>query len=133
VGTLDRFSAFRVGSGPFPNETYDLARVPYPGSLYNSFPVTDYAIATLEYRLELLFFMYLHLRGTFAWGANRPDFSDGGLDLDLSGTDGEAFSVGLTSGFFKGSQIYLEYAYDTKLLRNGIGGSSFQVLWSKSF
>jgi hypothetical protein len=101
VGTLDRFSAFRVGSGPFPNETYDLARVPYPGALYNSFPVTDYAIATLEYRLELLFFMYLHLRGTFAWGANRPDFSNGGVNLRLSGTDGEAFSVGLTSAFFK--------------------------------
>ncbi|HKZ17518.1 MAG TPA: hypothetical protein VJ161_08675, partial [Geobacteraceae bacterium] len=104
-----------------------------PGALYNSFPVTDYAIATLEYRLELLFFMYLHLRGTFAWGANRPDFSDGGLNLRLSGTDGEAFSVGLTSAFFKDSQLYLEYAYDTKLLRNGTDGSSFTVLWSKSF
>jgi hypothetical protein len=133
VGKLDRFSAFRLGAGPFPNETYDLARVPYPGALYNSFPVTDYVLATLEYRLELLFFMYLHLRGTFAWGANRPDFADGGLDLRLSGADGEAFSVGLTSGFFKDSQIYLEYAYDTKLLRNGTSGSSFTVLWSKSF
>jgi hypothetical protein len=133
VGKLDRFSAFRVGSGPFPYESYDLYRVPYPGAFYNSFPVTDYVIATLEYRLELLFFMYLHLRGTFAWGANRPDFSSDGLNLRLSSTDSEAFSVGLTSGFFKDSQLYLEYAYDTKLLRNGIGGSSFTVLWSKSF
>ncbi|MRR33843.1 hypothetical protein EG829_03965 [bacterium] len=133
VGRLDRFSAFRVGAGPFPSETNDLYRVPYPGALYNSFPVTDYVVATLEYRLELLFFMYMHLRGTVAWGANRPDFSTNGLNLRLSGTDGEAVSVGLTSAFFKNSQIYLEYAYDNKLLRNGTSGHSFTALWSKSF
>jgi len=38
----------------------------------------------------------------------------------------------LTSGFSKDSQIYLEYAYDTKLLRNGTSGN-IMVLWSKSF
>lgn len=133
VGRLDRFSSFRAGAGPFPNETNDLYRVPYPGALYNTFPVTDYAIATLEYRLELLFFMYLHLRGTVAWGANRPDFSADELRLRFTGTDGEAFSVGLTSGFFKDSQIYLEYAYDNKFIRNGSSGHSFTVLWSKMF
>lgn len=133
VGRLDRFSAFRVGAGPFPSETNDLYRVPYPGALYNSFPVTDYVVATLEYRLELLFFMYMHLRGTVAWGGNRPDFSTDGLHLKLSGSDGEAVSVGLTSAFFKESQIYLEYAYDNKLLRNGTSGHSFMALWSKSF
>jgi hypothetical protein len=133
IGELDRFSAFRAGGGPFPNETDDLYRLPYPGALFNDFPVSDYVVGTLEYRLELLFFIYLHMRGTFAWGANRPDYSDSqGLRLRLTSTDGEAFSVGLTSGFFNDSQLYLEYAYDTKLLRNGKSGNSFMLLWSKS-
>jgi hypothetical protein len=83
--------------------------------------------------------MYLHLRGTVAWGTNRPDFSgtDGSgtdeLRLRLTSADGEAFSAGLTTAFFYNSQLYLEYAYDTKLLRNGTSGNSFMLLWSKSF
>jgi hypothetical protein len=64
---------------------------------------------------------------------NRPDYTtDHGLKLRLTSTDAEAFSVGLTSGFYKDSQLYLEYAYDTKLLRNGTSGSSVMLLWSKS-
>jgi len=134
IGKLDRFSAFRAGGGPFPAESDDLYRLPYPGALLNDFPVSDYVVGTLEYRLQLLFFLYLHLRGTFAWGGNRPDFTNSnGLKLELKSSDGEAFSVGLTSGFFYDSQLYLEYSYDSKLLRNGTEGSSFMVLWSKSF
>lgn len=134
VGRLDRFSAFRAGGGPFPNETDDLYRLPYPGALFNDFPVSDYVVGTLEYRYELLFFMYLHLRATFAWGANRPDYANSeGINLKLTSADGEAFSIGLTTGFFYDSQLYLEYAYDNKFLRNGTSGSSCMLLWSKSF
>ncbi len=134
VGKLDRFSAFRAGGGPFPNESDDLYRLPYPGALLNDFPVSDYVVSTLEYRYELLLFMYLHLRATFAWGANRPDYANAeGLRLKLSSADSEAFSVGLTTGFFYDSQLYLEYAYDNKFLRNGTSGNSFTLLWSKSF
>lgn len=134
MGKLDRFSAFRAGGGPFPNESGDLYRLPYPGALVNNFLVTDYVVGTLEYRLQLAFFLYLHLRGTFAWGANRPDYDGAdGLKLKLNSSDGEAFSVGLTSGFVADSQLYLEYSYDNTLLRNGRGGSSFLLLWSKSF
>lgn len=133
-GKLDRFSTFHAGGGPFPNESDDLYRLPYPGALFNNFPVSDYVVSTLEYRRELLFFLYLHLRGTFAWGGNRPDYTiDRGLKLRLTSTDAEAFSVGLTSGFFRDSQLHLEYSYDTKLLRNGTSGNSFMLLWSKSF
>jgi hypothetical protein len=134
MGKLDRFSAFRAGGGPFPNESNDLYRLPYPGALFNNFSVTDYVVGTLEYRLQLAFFLYLHLRGTFAWGGNRPNYATTqGLKLDLKSSDGEAFSVGLTSGFIADSQLYLEYSYDSKLLRNGVEGSSFMLLWSKSF
>ena len=127
---LDRFSAFRIGGGPFPNETDDLYRVAYPGATFNQFPVTDYVVGTVEYRRELLFFLYLHLRGTFTW-ANRDILTPD--TLKFSDDNGEAFSAGLTSGFFWKSQLYVEYAHDTGLLRNGRSGESALVLWSKSF
>jgi hypothetical protein len=126
---LDRFSAFRIG-GPFPNESDDLARVPYPGAEFNQFPVSDYVIGTAEYRRELLFFLYLHLRGTLAW-ANRDVLTS--QPLRFRESRGQVFSLGLTSGLPWNSTLYLEYSYDSGILRNGISGNSMLLLWSKSF
>ena len=129
-GVLDRFSAFRIGGGPFPTETDDLYRVVYPGAMFNQFPVTDYLVGSAEYRRELLFFLYLHLRGTFAW-VNREIFTTTRFrSLDNSG---QAFSAAVTSGFLWGSELFLEYAYDTSILRNGARGSTVTLLWSKGF
>ena len=126
---LDRFSAFQIGGGPFPSENVDLIRHPYPGAMFNQFYVSDYAIGTVEYRRELLFFLYLHLRETFMW-ANRNIFSSQQL---FSQARGNAFSVGLTSGFFWQSQLYLEFTRDNGILRNGASGNSMLLLWSKIF
>ncbi|QEM66844.1 hypothetical protein FO488_00840 [Geobacter sp. FeAm09] len=126
---LDRFSAFHIGGGPFPCESDDLARIPYPGAEFNQFPVSDYIVGTAEYRRELLFFLYLHLRGTFAW-ANRDVLSTHPLRFHES--RGQALSVGLTSGLPWDSTLYLEYSYDSGILRNGVSGSSLSLLWSKS-
>jgi hypothetical protein len=125
---LDRFSAFRIG-GPFPTESDDLARVPYPGAEFNQFPVSDYVVGTAEYRRELLFFLYLHLRGTIAW-ANRDVLTS--RPLRFRESRGQVLSVGLTSGFPWDSTLYLEYSYDSGILRNGISGNSMLLLWSKS-
>lgn len=127
---LDRFSAFRIGGGPFPSENVDLIRHPYPGAVFNQFYVSDYAIGTAEYRRELFFFLYLHLRETLVW-ANRNIFSS--PQQRFSEAKGGAFSVGLTSGFFWQSQLYLEYTRDDGILRNGVSGNSLLVLWSKIF
>ena len=127
---LDRLSAFRIGGGPFPSENVDLIRHPYPGAVFNQFYASDYAIGTVEYRRELLFFLYLHLRETFVW-ANRSVFSS--PQEQSSETRGDAFSVGLTSGFFRQSQLYLEYTRDNGFFRNGASGNSLLVLWSKIF
>jgi hypothetical protein len=126
---LDRFSAFRIG-GPFPSESDDLARVPYPGAEFNQFPVSDYVVGTAEYRRELLFFLYLHLRGTLAW-ANRDVLTS--QPLRFRESRGQVLSVGLTSGLPWDSILYLEYSYDSGILRNGISGNSMMLLWSKSF
>lgn len=53
-GTLDRFSAFRIGGGPVPSETDDLDRQVFPGAMFSQFPASGYLIGSLEYRRELL-------------------------------------------------------------------------------
>jgi hypothetical protein len=130
VGTLDRFSAFRAGGGPFPSETDDLYRHPYPGALFNQFPIGDYIVGTLEYRLELLFFLYAHARATIAYG-ERPTIETGSITFRRD--SGRAFSLGVTSGFLLDSVIYAEAAYDTGALRAGEPGGSFLFMWSKGF
>jgi len=129
-GTLDRFSAYRIGGGPFPSETDDLYRQVYPGAMFNQFPASDYLIGSVEYRRELLFFLYLHLRGTYAW-VKRDIFTT--TRLRFLENRGEAISAAVTSGFLWESEISMEYSYDTSILRNGASGSTITVLWSKGF
>jgi hypothetical protein len=62
--------------------------------------------------------------------ANRNIFSSQQL---FSQARGNAFSVGLTSGFFWRSQLYVEYTRDNGILRNGASGDSLLLLWSKLF
>ena len=128
--TLDRFSAFRIGGGVFPNEADDIRRPYFPGALFNHFPISNYIMTNFEYRRELLFFLYLHLRGTLILG-KRPDFNSDGFKFLKSG--GEAVSVGLTCGLPMNSHLYLEYAYDEEVLRDDRQGSSLLLLWSKAF
>lgn len=127
---LDRFSAFRIGGGLYPNEAEDMRRPYYPGALYNQFPSTDFFLANFEYRRELLFFLFLHLRGTIII-ASRPDFHAEAFKFLKN--RGEAFSVGITAGLPGKSQLYLEYGYDEEAIRDDVPGSSFLVLWSKCF
>jgi hypothetical protein len=128
-GTLDRFSAFRIGGGPTPSESDDLERQVFPGALFGQFPAAQYLIAALEYRRELFSFLYLHLRGTYGW-LEREVFSG---DRQLASGGGQALSAALTSGFFWKSELHLEYSYDSSLLRDGTTGSNIILLWSKSF
>ena len=127
---LDRYSAFRIGIGPFPNESDDLWRCPYPGATFNQFSTADYLFGTIEYRRELLAFLYLHLRGTLAW-VNRQVITDS--NSRFSEDRGAAFSAALTSGLPWNSTLYLEYSHDSGILRNGTPGDGVMILWSKSF
>lgn len=129
-GTLDRFSAYRIGGGPPPSETDDLNRQVFPGALFGQFPVSRYLLTSLEYRREIYSFMYLHLRGTHGW-LNREVFSDPFQQFD-SGS-GQAVSAAITTGFLWRSQLHLEYSYDSSLLRHCGNGSNITILWSKSF
>lgn len=125
----DRYNAFRFDGGPFAQETDDLCRPNYPGALGTI--VSKYLMVNLEYRRELLPFLYLQLRGTFTQ-ADRSTVI--GLNqIGFKSDNGQTASLALTSGFFWNSQLYIEYAWDTGFLRDGKPGGSLTLLWSKSF
>jgi len=133
-GTLDRYSAFRLGGGPLPKESADLSRESYPGALFDQFIAESYTTVSLEYRVELLFFVYLHLRGTVFHGtmASLREGSESVDDVVWRGRNGQAFTTALTTGFPWDSSLYLEYDLDSGLLQDGDLGHAFMLLWSKS-
>jgi hypothetical protein len=129
--SADRYNAITIGGGPLPIESDDLCRPMYPGAMFNQILVSDYAILALEFRRELAFFIYLHLRETLIW-ANRAAVTDFNVFTFRSST-GAATTVGLGSGFFWNSELYLGYSWDTGFIRNGKSGSGLILAWYKPF
>lgn len=131
AGRLDRFTAFRLGGGPFPSEYRDLSRRVLPGAGFDLLPMERYAMATAEYRAELLFFLYAHLRVTYVQG--RLATLASARERSERSVSGYVTSFALSSGFLWESQLYLEVAYDwSGVLRGGEEGATFLLQWSKS-
>lgn len=128
--SADRFNAMQIGGGPLPNETDDLCRPDYPGTRFNAVLVSNYALAALEYRRELLFFMYLHLRESLIW-ADRATLL-GREDLTFRNKSGYATTVGVDTGFFWGTELSVDYSWDSGFIRNGRPGSGILVMVNKS-
>ncbi|MCA8925007.1 MAG: hypothetical protein KDD82_24570 [Planctomycetes bacterium] len=135
TGTLDRYSAFQIFGGPIPSESGDLARPPFPGATFDDFPLMDFAVATVEYRYELSFFAFTHLRASWGLGKVPTLRNSGGSGaLRFKRKQDYAFGAGLTTGFLWESLIAFEVGYTvTGNLRSGQEGTSFLLLWSKSF
>ena len=127
----DRYNAISIGGGPLTGESDDLCRPNYPGTMFNQVYVSNYALAALEYRRELAFFLYLHLRETLIW-ADRAAVTDNNRFLFKS-TTGAATTIGLDTGFFWNSALYLGYSWDSGFVRNGKSGSGMILVWNKSF
>ncbi len=127
----DRYNAFRFTGGPFATEADDLRRPNYPGAFFQNTRVADYALVNLEYRREIFFFLYFHVRSTFAW-AERETVVDVN-QIGFKSASGQSYSAALTSGFFWNSQLFLQYAWDSGYLRDGKSGSTISLLWSKAF
>jgi hypothetical protein len=132
--TVDRYNCFRIGGGPLPGESDDLYRPDYPGTMFNNVLVSNYAMAALEYRRELTFFMYGHLRGTYIWAdrATVPNYPTS-TEVQFKSDNGAAATIGLDTGFFWNSSLYLDYSWDNGFIRNGKEGSGFIITWNKSF
>ncbi len=129
--SADRYNAITIGGGPLPGESDDLCRPDYPGTMFNQVLVSDYALAALQYRREIAPFLYLHLRETLIW-ADRAAVTDTNKFLFKSST-GAATTIGLDTGFFWDSTLYLGYSWDSSFIRNGKPGSALILTWSKSF
>lgn len=129
--SADRYNAITLGGGPLPNESDDLCRPNYPGTMFNQVLVSNYALLALEYRRELAFFLYLQLRETLIW-ADRAAVTDTNRFLFRSST-GAATTIGLDTGFFWNSALYLGYSWDSGFIRNGKSGSGLILTWSKAF
>ena len=136
---VDRFSALRINGGIFGDEAEDLSRAPLPAAAYNEFFTDLYSIASLEYRYELLFFTYLHLRGNIAW-VDRYRFDS----PSITGPASYQFdtipsvTVGITTGFIWNSELEVYYTHSFGLLREidrnpRFGGNSVVVLWAREF
>ncbi len=129
--SADRYNAISIGGGPLPGEAGDLSRPGYPSTMFNQVLVSNYALLALGYRRELAPFIYLHLRETFIW-ADRAAVTETNQFLFKSST-GVATTIGLDTGFFWNSALYLGYSWDTGFIRNGTSGSGLILTWSKSF
>ena len=129
--SVDRYNSFRIGGGPLPGESDDLYRPNYPGTMFNNVIVSEYAMAALEYRRELTFFLYAHMRGTFIW-ADRATVNDLG-HVGFKSDHGAAATLGFDSGFLWNSSLYLDYSWDNGFIRNGKSGSGIILLWNKAF
>ena len=129
--SADRYNVFRLDGGPFAQETDDLHRPNYPGALDTVTLVSKYLLINLEYRRELLPFLYLELRGAFIWGDRAAIIASN--QIGFKSDSGQTAAIALTSGFLWKSQLYIEYAWDTGFLRDGKAGSSLTLVWSKSF
>ena len=129
--SADRYNVFRLDGGPFAQETDDLCRPNYPGALSNVTLVSKHLLINLEYRRELLPFLYLELRGAFIWGDRATMIASN--QIGFKSDSGQTAAIAVTSGFLWKSQLYIEYAWDAGFLRDGKAGSSVTIVWSKSF
>jgi hypothetical protein len=129
--SADRYNAITIGGGPFPGESDDLRRPDYPGTMFNQVLVANYALAALQYRREIESYLYLHVRETYIW-ADRAAVTNSNQFLFKSST-GAATTIGLDTGFFWKSELYLGYSWDSSFIRNGKPGSGLILTWNKAF
>ena len=127
----DRFNAFHLNGGPFPSEADDLPRVHYTGLVYDDILTTRYATASLGYRRELTFFLYLTLVGSYIWADRATALASN--QVVFKTTSAVSSTVSLDSAFFWNSELYLGYVRDSGVIRGGKAGNGLLLTWSKLF
>lgn len=133
---LDRFSAFRLSGGSNAGDFESLSRPVLPAAGFDEIATRGYVVASVEYRFEALFFLFLHAKGTLA----RVDRTRAGGDgRPVSRTDSPgAFTVGVTSGFLFSSAIEIFFSRNVALESESGGSlspgrSAVYVSLTKSF
>lgn len=120
---LDRFSAFRLSGGSNAGDYETITRPVLPTAGLDEIVSRGYVIAGLEARMQLAFFLFLHLRGTLASVDRTVRDASGAI---LQRTDSpNAVTIGLSSGFFWSSMIELSWSRNAALeSREGDGFTS---------
>ena len=131
---LDRYSGVRLGGGPTGDESEAISRSVIPGVRFDEYVVDRYIIATFEYRWEIFFFLYFHIKATIG-GIRRLTFDDVEEKLAFNQNDFvSSIGVAITTGFIWDSQLYIEYVQDRGVAgRENNEGNNFLFSWSKSF
>jgi hypothetical protein len=136
---VDRFSAFRLSGGVLGDEAESMSRDNLAGSAFNEFFTDAYAAASLEYRYELLFFLYLHLKGQIAevdrYRFDTPSIT-GPASYQLNTLP--AVTAWITTGFIWNSELEIYYTHSWGILRDinrnpRYGGDAVTVSWAKEF
>jgi hypothetical protein len=127
----DRFNAFLVNGGPFPSEADEMGRGHYSGMIYQDVRATSYATASVGYRRELTFFLYLSLVGSYIW-SDRATVRDVDQVVFRDRTAAAA-TASLDSAFLWNSSLHLAYSWDSGFIRGGTAGSGVLLLWNKCF
>jgi hypothetical protein len=110
---LDRFSAFRLSGGSNAGDYETITRPVLPTAGLDEIVSRGYVIATLEARMQLAFFLFLHLRGTLASVDRTVRDASGAI---LQRTDSpNAVTIGVSSGFFWSSMIELSWSRNAAL------------------
>lgn len=128
----DRYNAFRINGGPFPSEADDLARVHYTGIIFDDILATQYGTASLGYRRELTFFLYLSLIGSYLWADRATAALDTG-QVVFKSSSALSSTVSLDTAFLWNSEVYLAYVWDSGVIRSGKAGSGLLLTWNKLF
>jgi hypothetical protein len=110
---LDRFSAFRLSGGSNTGDYETIARPVLPAAGLDEIASRGYVIASLEARMQLAFFLFLHLRGTLA-SVDRTVRDVSGAILQRTDSP-NAVTIGVSSGFFWSSMIELSWSRNAAL------------------
>jgi hypothetical protein len=112
---LDRFTAFRLPGRPTGFEWEALSLPTMPGVAFNELFPRRYAIASITYRYEALFFLYPYVTATYGL-VERPRFTTDGIK---NATDSlPALGGGIVTGGPWKSQIELNYSYNFGMFRD---------------
>jgi len=136
---VDRFSAFRLSGGVMGDEAESMSRINLAGSAFNEFFTDAYAIASLEYRYEVLFFLYLHLKGQIA-EVDRYRFDTNSIPGPASYRLNTlpAVTAWITTGFIWNSELEVYFTHSFGILRDinrnpQFGGNAVTVSWAREF
>jgi hypothetical protein len=132
---LDRFSAFRLGSGSTWGDFETLSRAVVPAAGMEELASSRYLTADLEYRVALLPYLFLQLRGTLAW-VDLPIRVNGGVETQSGSFP--AVTAGVTTGLPWDSAAEIAWSRNFGLRSAGDGGASkgrsgFLLTFSKVF